>query len=312
MKIVKMQDSSLKDRYSGVYKITFPNKKCYIGISNNMYRRMIEHNTDMRKDLPIVHAIQKYGKITEFEILEIIDSSNRELMREREKYWISHFDSSNKEKGYNISEGGDGADSGANNHEAKFTEEEIQVLYSELRDNLNLSLADIAKKYSISASTLSRINNGVTYYHSSVSYPVRNPTQCKVIVAGTNNTNASITKKEELERIQQALIEETSISMAQIAKRFNISQTVIQNINNGKTYHNNNLTYPLRKSLTGARKLTNEQVLEIIDYIKKNPKQSFNTMSIIFSVPSKTISDINLGRTYRQETESYPIRSKKH
>lgn len=72
MKIIKMQESSLKEVYSGVYKITFPNEKVYIGISNNMYRRMLEHNTDFRNNLPIEYAIQKYGQITEFEIVELI------------------------------------------------------------------------------------------------------------------------------------------------------------------------------------------------------------------------------------------------
>ena len=57
MKIIKMQDISLKNVYSGVYKINFPNGKIYIGISNNMYRRMLEHNTDFRNNLPIEHAI---------------------------------------------------------------------------------------------------------------------------------------------------------------------------------------------------------------------------------------------------------------
>ena len=42
MKNIKMQDCSvLLKPYSGVYKITFPNKKIYIGISNNIYRRML-------------------------------------------------------------------------------------------------------------------------------------------------------------------------------------------------------------------------------------------------------------------------------
>lgn len=81
MKVIKMENSSVNEVYSGVYKITFPNGKIYIGISNNMYRRMLEHNTDFRNNLPIENAIKKYGKITQFEILEIIDPKDRDLMR---------------------------------------------------------------------------------------------------------------------------------------------------------------------------------------------------------------------------------------
>ena len=120
-----MSDICITDIYSGIYKITFPNNKIYIGLSNNIYRRMLEHNTDFRNNLPIEKAIQKYGKITEFEILELIPPENRKLMIEREKYWINFYNSTNKEIGYNISSGGDGASCGSLNHEAKFTEEEI-------------------------------------------------------------------------------------------------------------------------------------------------------------------------------------------
>lgn len=125
MKIIKMSESCITDIYSGIYKITFPNNKIYIGLSNNMYRRMLEHNTDFRNNLPIEKAIQKYGKITEFEILELIPAENRKLMIEREKYWINFYNSTNKDIGYNISVGGDGANIGCLNHEARFTEEEI-------------------------------------------------------------------------------------------------------------------------------------------------------------------------------------------
>lgn len=50
-------------------------------------------------------AINKYGKSNfTVEILEIID--NKEFMDKREIYWISHYNSTNKEIGYNLSEGG--------------------------------------------------------------------------------------------------------------------------------------------------------------------------------------------------------------
>ena len=47
---LKMEKCSVNQVYSGIYKITFPNKKIYIGRSNNIYRRMLEHNSDFRKN----------------------------------------------------------------------------------------------------------------------------------------------------------------------------------------------------------------------------------------------------------------------
>ena len=57
MENIKMDEHTINDIYFGVYKITFPNDKIYIGISNNMYRRMLEHNTDFRNNLPIERAV---------------------------------------------------------------------------------------------------------------------------------------------------------------------------------------------------------------------------------------------------------------
>ena len=83
MENIKMDEHTINDIYFGVYKITFPNDKIYIGISNNMYRRMLEHNTDFRNNLPIERAVQKYGKIGNFDILENVEPENRKLMRSR-------------------------------------------------------------------------------------------------------------------------------------------------------------------------------------------------------------------------------------
>ena len=303
MKIIKMQDSCITDIYSGIYKITFPNNKIYIGLSNNMYRRMLEHNTDFRNNLPIEKAIQKYGKITEFEIIELIDPSNRQLMIEKEKYWINYYNSTDKNIGYNISQGGDGANTGSLNHEARFTEEEIQGIYKELKES-QLSLTKLANKYHIQLSSLSQINNGITYYHSSVHYPIRKDRRSN---QGVKNHNSQITE-EKLNKIYNALLNEQDKTMTQLAKQFEISQTIIQNINSGKTYFNPLFNYPLRLSKTGARKLTNIQVQNIINEIINNPKKSLAQIGREFQISSKTISSINCGIIYKQNNQKYPIR----
>ena len=303
MKNIKMQDCSVNNIYSGVYKITFPNNKIYIGISNNIYRRMLEHNSDFRNDLPIERAIQKYGKITEFVILEEINPNDRELMREREKFWISTFNSNKKEFGYNISEGGDGADIGSNNSQAKLTEEQYQQVYKDLIDN-KLSLQEIADKYEMHLSSLSRLNNGHTYFHSTINYPIR---KTKPKVAGINSGNSKFSQKD-IENIWNLLQFNPELSMKQIADKYNVYASTIQNINQGKTYINPNLTYPLRESKTGKRKLSNEQVFQIISEIKNNPKESLATIGRRLNISSKTISSINCGTIYKQDNENYPIR----
>lgn len=304
MKIIKLQDSSPKKIISGVYKITFPNGKNYIGISNNIIRRMNEHNNDFRNNLPIERAIQKYGKITEFVLLESIPPEDRDYMRIREQYWIAKYKSTNKNFGYNISEGGDGADQGSKNHEAKFTEEQIQKIYNELRQQ-ELTLTDLAKKYKVHLSTMSSINNGKTYFHSNEHYPIRDG--CKKIKKGTLSYQAKLDEKTLSQIVK--LLKENNESMRQIAEKFQLTSTLIQNINQGKTYYQLGETYPLRQSKTGARKLSQEQVKEIVNLIHNAPEKSLSKIGRELNISAKTISGINCGKIYRDPLISYPIRN---
>ena len=302
---LKMENCSVNQVYSGIYKITFPNQKVYIGRSNNIYRRMLEHNNDFRNNLPIEHAIIKYGKIMEFDIIELIDDIDK--MRQQEIYWIKYYDSTNKEKGYNVSLGGDGADLGSKNSQARFTEEQIQIIYKELKENLKESLEQIANKYNIHLSTISNINNGHTYYHSTIKYPIRDKKECKQIIAGINNRNSKFTE-QDLKEIYNLLQNRQDLTMKEIAQQYKVYASTIQNINLGKTYYNEDLIYPLRKPKTGSKKLNQEQVINIIKEIKNNPKESLASIGRRLNINSKTISSINCGTIYKQKNEKYPIR----
>lgn len=122
--IIKLKD--LQTGVSGIYKINFPNGKCYIGLSNDIKRRMYEHNNIRRLDThfnqPCDLAIRKYGRIEEIEILEEI--KDYELLGEREQYWIKYYDSNNRQKGYNLTMGGQHL-TGEDHPECTFSNDEI-------------------------------------------------------------------------------------------------------------------------------------------------------------------------------------------
>ena len=306
MKELKLQELSDKEHiYSGVYMIIFPNNKRYIGISNNIRRRMNEHNVDFRNNLPIESAIQKYGKINNFILLEEIEAENRQLMREREKYWIAKYHSNNKEFGYNVSEGGDVADIGSKNPQAKFTEEQIQQIYKDLKD-CKETMTDIARKYNIDLSSLSYINNGKTYFHSSEIYTISNGFQ--KIKKGIEKHNYKF--DEAILNKIFSLLKENNLTMKAIANEFNVAESTIHNINNGTTYIRENETYPLRKPKTGSKKLSESQVQLIIEQLRKESKKSMCKIAEDFNVSAKTISAINCGTIYKQKNENYPIRKK--
>lgn len=94
-----------------VYKITNKvNGKIYIGITNkgagNRFKQHL-YETEHGSQFKIHRALRKYGK-DNFS-LEIIDfCNNAEELKEKEKYYISKYNSTDDSVGYNMTEGGDG------------------------------------------------------------------------------------------------------------------------------------------------------------------------------------------------------------
>lgn len=247
--IYKMSETSnTKDILSGIYKITFPNNKCYIGLSNNIRKRIWKHNHDDYKLKRVVgYAINKYGPITKFEVLEEIPIENRELMNEREKYWISFYKSNNRQYGYNVTEGGDGGNtgSGINNPSAIFNQQQLNEIIELLKNHTELSMIDIANKYNSSVNTIRSINQGRTYIQSNISYPIRTKSESnKNLLTGTKSSSSKLNEKQLQEIIN--LIQNSELSFTKIAEKYNISNSTIGLINKGTRYHNDNLSYPLR------------------------------------------------------------------
>ena len=107
----------------GIYKITKKeNGKTYIGQSNDIERRLKEHQ--YKKDIPIELAIQKYGK--DAFSFEIIEECSLDELDEKEKYWIAYYNTF-KGFGYNCSEGG-GNSRGENNGRTKLTNQDVAYI----------------------------------------------------------------------------------------------------------------------------------------------------------------------------------------
>lgn len=90
---------------SGIYILKNKiNNKVYIGKSVNIIDRWYNHKSKAKnanKNSYISCAIHKYGWDNfEKSIIELIEDKSRLL--DQEAYWIAYYDSTNKEKGYNI------------------------------------------------------------------------------------------------------------------------------------------------------------------------------------------------------------------
>lgn len=73
---------------TGIYKITSPSGKIYIGQSIDIDRRKLEHKSCNEKS-KLYSSIQKYG--FENHIFEIEEECPVELLNERERYWQDFY-----------------------------------------------------------------------------------------------------------------------------------------------------------------------------------------------------------------------------
>jgi group I intron endonuclease len=91
-----------------IYKYVFENGKCYVGQTNNLVRRINYYRNHYKTNpYPFLRALNKYGfDETKFEI--IATANTRSDLNILEIELIKSYDSTNKEKGYNLSTGGGG------------------------------------------------------------------------------------------------------------------------------------------------------------------------------------------------------------
>ena len=82
------------------------NWKVYVGQTINPSRRKAGHFTYARKDVehPLYRSIRKHGE-QNFQFI-VLEECTDALIDEREKFWIAHFDSQSRERGYNLAPGG--------------------------------------------------------------------------------------------------------------------------------------------------------------------------------------------------------------
>lgn len=143
----------------GIYKIeNLINGHIYIGQSINIKRRFNEYSykpfypKSEQYNTPLYKAIRKYG--TKNFSFNIIETCSKELLNEREIYWIEYYHSYIKDKkgGYNLTRGGDGR---------------FSIIHDIILDSWDKgkSITEISKEFNISKSSV--INHLQEYEHYS-------------------------------------------------------------------------------------------------------------------------------------------------
>ena len=100
-----------QEKICGIYCIeNLINGKKYIGSSKNIYHRWKQHIFNLNGNIHINDHLQsswnKYGK--DNFTFYIIEKCLQDELCDREKYYISKFNTTNNKHGYNMTSGGDG------------------------------------------------------------------------------------------------------------------------------------------------------------------------------------------------------------
>lgn len=90
---------------TGVYKITNTvNGKVYVGSAYVLKKRKSDHFTQLKRNIHgnkhLQSAYNKYG-VDAFQF-EVLEKCSKDDVLEREDYWMGHYDSRNRKRGYNM------------------------------------------------------------------------------------------------------------------------------------------------------------------------------------------------------------------
>lgn len=96
------------EKIIGIYKITSPSSKIYIGQSKDCLYRWKYHYSKLhcKRQRHLYNSLLKYG--FNEHVFEIIEQCSLKELNDKEIYWIKNFNSTDKTIGLNIREGGNG------------------------------------------------------------------------------------------------------------------------------------------------------------------------------------------------------------
>lgn len=263
------------------------NGKVYIGQTNNIERRIREHKSNAFNDKSvnynnIIHkAFRKYGyENFSIDILETLENASREEVNEREIYWIKEKHSLISENGYNVLEGG------RNGYQKSLLSQE-QIADIKQMIKKKTPYDNICKKYSISKTFVSDINNGRFFHNDQEIYPL-----------------CAYRLDKDLYDLLIEDLQKPLLTFSQLADKYSIAQSTVKKFNYGTLRHGEFYKgeYPIRKITPQDYKA--ELIIDYLlntDYTKKEIIQLVGTSD-------ETIRKINLGIRHYHEDLTYPLR----
>lgn len=259
-----------------IYKIENKiNNKVYIGQTSNISKRWSSHKNN--KETTIGKAIQKHGESNfDFSIIEFTDDYNL-----REQFWIAYYNSY-KGPGYNSTPGGEG--------KSLFSKEDIEEIHSMLLSE-EVSVQEIASKYSVHPNAIYAINRGESHCRPGVKYPIKNPSRRDNLT------------KAEIQKYEKVLSEFDSVEdFVKTSKQ--ITRTLAFQINRGEHPESSkDLKFPIVQPKNRIRKDT----FLAIEKDLLDTKSSFKSIAEKHSVERELVAVINQRKHFYSE-QGQPIR----
>lgn len=265
-----------------IYKATNKkNGKFYIGqTSKSLQERIKKHFID-QKIYPDRKFYQELNNEDfEWEILEE-NISNDKLLEVELAYIIS---TDAYKLGYNMKN--------VFEDNIKLNLQDI-IEIQDLLQNSDITIRKIATIYNVSECHIASINKGYKHHNNNLKYPLRNTNRSKIL------------SFDEVNLIKY-MLKNTNLHQKDIANYFKIIRKRVTDINNGKTFFDENEEYPLRNQ----KHFSNKTIINIINDLK-NTELTYKDISEKYQCNISKIVDINNGTinyVYKYNSE-FPIRN---
>jgi group I intron endonuclease len=80
-------------KVSGIYKITNPNGRIYIGQAQNIHKRFLQYkniSNNIKRQVKLYNSLKKHG--SDNHLFEILEECSFEKLNKRERYWQDYYD----------------------------------------------------------------------------------------------------------------------------------------------------------------------------------------------------------------------------
>lgn len=144
----------------------------------------------------------------------------------------------------------------------------------------------------------------IQYYRSRIPYGYNICIGGGYLPNQQKENHSQVKISEEIAKNIQKDLTNYNLTRRQIVKKYKVTFSIVENINNGHTWNYYNLKYPLRPT---ERELNELRADKVIDLLKNSP-YSLKEIARQVGWGESAVSMINAGKNHPREKEKYPIR----